>query len=407
MYGNAIITTLFFGVFLQIFDEQPSDSANNNATNPTSDETSSKQVIPCSGGHSLSSVTVTTTTITPSNSTLNLSSRSFTPVSSSSCNTLAPQTISSEAPIAPVRPKRSKREKSANRNSIYGSCIRPPKHSPPYSEASTPLPEANSESEPPPRRHSMHSDAVQSQHQFSDDLRGLIVHRNVPHKPPLPPRNRPINNNYKPPQPPSDPKPFYPARGDSPAPLLRREKSSLDNIIGPEFTFTFSKSLPSPKVTADNSLDNHRWTAGDSCSDDLNVVTQTQNDFNANKENVFFNVRARQQAKNDEPKQLGESWTVKNGSSNAGLVRSTKTEPLAASQPLSSSSSSGSSQSGTSVRTNSLPRMGLKGKTAAKWFRNSLGPPPVPPPKGLPNPLAPFRSTEVLDKRQFWVSLDL
>ena len=73
--------------------------------------------------------------------------------------------------------------------------------------------------------------------------------------------------------------------------------------------------------------------------------------------------------------------------------------------PLGSNSSSGSSTSSreTSSRTSSLPRMGVKGKAAAKLPRNSPCPAPIPPPKSLPNPLAPLSSTDILDQSHFWV----
>ena len=106
-------------------------------------------------------------------------------------------------------------------------------------------------------------------------------------------------------------------------------------------------------------------------------------------------------------------------------------------QPLSSGSSNSSSGS-SSGRSSSLPRMGVKSVAAAKLCsRNTavplvaprrdhppppprtpygyaplrgLGPPcpaPVPPPKVLPNPLAPLASTNILEESRFWVRVAL
>ena len=105
-----------------------------------------------------------------------------------------------------------------------------------------------------------------------NNLSNLIIQKSVSSKPPLPPRNRPINNNYKPPTLYHSPKPNS---SSGSAPLASRcstpqvnqrtptqtitshssSQFSQMNEITPDFTFSFTKTLPDFMSSHNYSLD--------------------------------------------------------------------------------------------------------------------------------------------------------
>ena len=146
---------------------------------------------------------------------------------------------------------------------------------------------------------------------------------------------------------------------------------------------------------------NHNFYYRSKCNDPLNNNKHCKRNTVICKNNKFVPPQSSQSYQiNNQIKIVPQTPTITSVPNNAGFSQHLTTIPL----PLSSSSSSGSSvTSRDPTRSSSLPRMGVKGKTAAKFPRNTPCPPPIPPPKCFPNPLAPLHSTEILDQSDFWV----
>ncbi|KAK8405638.1 hypothetical protein O3P69_001861 [Scylla paramamosain] len=265
-----------------------------------------------------------------------------------------------------------------------------------------------------------------------NNLSNLIIQKSVSTKPPLPPRNRPINNNYKPPTLYHAPKPNL---GSSSAPPVSQcstlqvnqraptqtttshssSQFSQMNEITPDFTFSFTKILPDFSSSHNYSLDKVNNNNASELAN-RNFINQNINEHSSfGKKN--HGGRTGSSSVDIEGEQhgggvnSGATWgslgimsgtnipgTQKHGNCNSKIAA-----PLGSNNSSSSNSSSGSNSSnGSAARTNSLPRMGVKGKEAAMSARGWPCPPPPPPPKGAPVPLAALRSTAILDNSQFW-----
>lgn len=331
---------------------------------------------------------------------------------------------------------------TVNRNSLYVSCIKPvadspspplsptlPKPGPPpyvpppnryvYNDAiySKPCKEPKNTSEKP--LNSQPPSSVNDEMQVNN-LSNFIIQNSLSRKPPLPPRNRPVNNNYKPPLPPSNPKPKNSA-SPSPVPMnqtitnqssCKSSSQSSDfsqlNQINPNFTFSFSKSI-SGAVTVSH------YPSSDPPSANPHGDVANRNFINQNlgQHNSTFVVYSSNNSCNGGGNMgmsgdSGSNRMVAATSVNGGGATYPNTNGnnciLSTAAPLSSNSSSSSTGSSSGApRTNSLPRMGVKGKAAAMSARGSPCPPPPPPPKAAPNPLAALRSTAILDNSLFWV----
>lgn len=210
---------------------------------------------------------------------------------------------------------------------------------------------------------------------------------NVQHKPPLPPRIKADKvDNSRPVLPPSiyqRPKP--PVKSLSvPGPTSSKENDlTLGNLAGSDFSFTFSKRLSPPKKQAYN----YSSTFCTQLSESLcqpNLVNQTLADIT----NTF------------EDSLQGPLYLRRNYSSPSAFMgfKVKSSQPEVMKEQLDSTSVVSRSE-GWNLRNNSLPRMGLSSRSTAKGPR----PAPIPPPKKLPNVLAPLKSTELLDQSQLWV----
>lgn len=337
---------------------------------------------------------------------------------------------------------------NVNRNSLYSSCIRAENDSPTPNATSPESPPKSPETQPPPYipppnkyvynneiyskpfKKTKSSDklvevsspfSIESDDARVNNLSNLIIQNTVSSKPPLPPRNRPINNNYKPPLPPPNPKP---KQSTSPCISLNQlpknqrafvaptshsnSQFSQRNNITPDFSFSFTKNV-SDSMLHPSLPNNNLCIVNSNDVADKNLMNRTMNEYNSS-----FMVYSASNSCNDggsasifgdgvsnrvvmATSVVGEETTYSNSNNNGSCISSTAA-------PLSSNSSSSSSgSSGGAPRTNSLPRMGVKGKAAAMSARGSPCPPPPPPPKGAPNPLAALRSTAILDNSLFWV----
>ena len=182
--------------------------------------------------------------------------------------------------LTPCQNESEKLKKNTPRNSIYKSCLRGPNSSPPSPDDSPSEFVPNNKGKlieslfcsgtntSGMRRHTLHleldsnSDILSSHinDQLTSDMKELIIHKNVSRKPPLPPRNKPINNNYKPPPPPSNSKPRHLISSSFQRDYvsshnsnnLNLQRNTIENIIGPNFTFTFSKPLEPPPIQKSN-----------------------------------------------------------------------------------------------------------------------------------------------------------
>ena len=344
-----------------------------------------------------------------------------------------------------------------HRNSLYASCFRPDTDSPHHhteSQASR-VPDVENISAFMQSNKYIHNNDIYSvpcktgrsalrpgdvrdvptsdQEAAVNNLSNLIIQKSVSTKPPLPPRNRPINNNYKPPSLYHVPKPntssgsalpvsqySTPQTHERVPPNTTASHSSSQfsqmNEINPNFAFSFSKPLPDVASSYIYSLDN----ANNNNVNDMarrNLINRNMNerglgveDYRGGGGGGDGSGSGRVVSEREQPgggvtsRAVWGCSGVMSGTQKHGNCISKIAAPLSSNNSSSSNSSSGSNNSnGSAARTNSLPRMGVKGKEAAMSARGWPCPPPPPPPKGDPVPLAALRSTAILDNSQFWV----
>ncbi|XP_045138572.1 uncharacterized protein LOC123520435 isoform X11 [Portunus trituberculatus] len=344
---------------------------------------------------------------------------------------------------------------STHRYSLYGACFRPETDSPRHKteNKAAGVPDVDNISvfmqsnkyihnndiysvpcktgTSPPKPNESYDISTNDEEARVNNLSNLIIQKSVSSKPPLPPRNRPINNNYKPPTIYHSPKPNS-SSGSAP-PVSRCSTPQMNqraptqtttshlssqfsqmNEITPDFTFSFTKTLPDFMSSRNYSLDKVNNNKTNELSN-RNFINQNINEHSSfGKENRGGGPGSGSVGIEGEQRGGGGNSGPTWGSSGvmSGTNKSTQKHgnciskiaaPLSSNNSSSSNSSSGSNSSnGSAARTNSLPRMGVKGKEAAMSARGWPCPPPPPPPKGAPVPLAALRSTAILDNSQFW-----
>lgn len=253
-------------------------------------------------------------------------------------------------------------------------------------------------------RHSLHSEVDHINDSSNNSLQHYLkkekeANQILSHKPPLPPRKRTFTNNCSDLEPRSLLLSEKPASSKDFVPVYNNY--SMQNRLGnieTNFALPFSKPLsPCLYTTRDdllqpsNTVERNHFLG----IEDKDFVKETHRNLShARNGIVCFPFK-----NNDKLSNLSKEdrntfsnffdWNKKAAIENNIISLSLTNESDMSEESLSQKCS--------------VPWLGVKSKTASNIYRIFPGPPPIPPPKGLPNVLAPLKSTEVLDKSRFWV----